>query len=88
MKTICRLADFYLPDVSLYLFEDSISVSIGDTKTVIGDPSDIDLIIADCDTSNCVLRENVTDPGEWDGWKYTYTPDGGWVLNPDYPYTV
>jgi len=86
MKTICRLANFEVPNVSLYLFEDSITVTIGDTKTTISDSEGVELYIADCTTSNSVLYENVTDPGDWDGWKYTYTTDGGWVLNPDYPY--
>jgi hypothetical protein len=84
MKTICRLADFRVPNVSIYLFEDSKPVSIEGDRTVVGDPNSPDLIIMDCKTSNCVLKEGVTDPGDWFGWKYTYTSGGGWALNPDW----
>lgn len=84
MKTICRLADFRVPNVSIYLFEDAKPVSIEADRTVVGDPANPDLIIMDCKTSNCVLEEGVTDPGDWFGWKYTYTSGGGWVLNPDW----
>ncbi len=82
MKTICRLADFQTPNVSLYLFEDAKPVSVETDRTVVGDPANPDLIIMDCNTSNCVLEEGVTDPGDWFGWKYTYTANGGWTLNP------
>ena len=84
MKTICRLADFSVPNVSLYLFEDAKPVTIEADRTVVGDPASPDLIIMDCTTSNCVLHEGVTDPADWFGWKYTYTDADGWVLNPDW----
>lgn len=84
MKTICRLADFNPPNVSIYLFEDSKPVEIASDKTTIGDPANPDFYIADCNSSNCVLYENTTNPDEYAGWKYFYTPDGGWVLNPDW----
>lgn len=84
MKTICRLSDFVVPNVSLYLFSDDTPVSIGTNQTVIGDPENPDLIVLDCNTSNCVLYEGVTNPDDWFGWKYTYTPETDWVLNPDW----
>ncbi len=85
MKTICRLPDFTDgPNVSLYLFEDSKQVLIESDKTVIGDPSKPDVIIMDCNSSNVVLHEGVTDPDDWCGWKYFYTTDDGWVLNPNW----
>ena len=78
MKTIVRNGT----NVSLYLFADSEVVTIGADKTVVGDPET--LIIQDCDSSNATLITGVTDPAEWTGWKYLYTADGGWVLNPDW----
>lgn len=78
MKTIVRNET----NVSLYLFDDSEVVDIGADQTVIGNPPR--LIIADCNTSNAILFENVTDPGDWAGWKYLYTAGGGWQLNPDW----
>lgn len=82
MKTICRLPDFQVPNVSLYLFDDAKPVSVEADRTVIGDPANPDLIVMDCNTSNCVLHEGVTNPDDWFGWKYTYTNADGWVLNP------
>lgn len=84
MKTICRLADFRLPNVSLYLFEDIKPVSVDADRTVVGDPANPDLIIMDCNTSNCVIKEGVAEPVDWFGWKYTYTDAAGWVLNPNW----
>jgi hypothetical protein len=78
MKTIVRNET----NVSLYLFADDKVVDIQADKTVIGNPPE--LIIADCNTSNATLFEGVTDPGDWAGWKYLYTAEGGWVLNPDW----
>ena len=82
MKTICRLADFQVPNVSIYLFDDAKPVSIEADRTVIGDPASPELIVMDCNTSNCVLKEGVTEPTDWFGWKYTYTDADGWELNP------
>ena len=85
MKTICRLADYTAgPHISLYLLADDKQVLIGSDKTTIGDPSNPDMYIMDCDSSNVVLHEDVTEPDDWYGWKYFYTTDGGWVLNPDW----
>ena len=47
MKTICRLADFQVPNVSIYLFDDAKPVSIEADRTVIGDPASPDLIVMD-----------------------------------------
>ena len=84
MKTICRLEDFVVPNVSLYLYPDTTEITILDDRTIIGDPANPELYIMDCTISNCVLKENVTDPGEWFGWKYTYTDADGWELNPNW----
>ena len=84
MKTICRLADFDTPNVSLYLFDDSVPVNIEADRTVVGPEANPSFIVLDCTTSNCVLHEGVDDPGDWEGWKYTYTVLDGWQLNPDW----
>ena len=76
MKTIVRLDT----NVSLYIFDDNQVVNIQDNQTVIGDP--VIMCIADCDSSNVVLFENVTPPADWYGHKYLYTVDNGWELNP------
>tara|TARA_Y100000004_G_scaffold169666_1_gene204118 strand:+ start:1281 stop:1598 length:318 start_codon:yes stop_codon:yes gene_type:complete len=82
MKTICRLADYtQAPNISLYLFPDDKQVLIESDKTTIGDPSNPDMYVMDCDSSNVVLHEGVAEPDDWFGWKYFYTTDGGWVLN-------
>jgi len=82
MKTICRLGDFSVPNCSLYLFDDAKQISVEADRTIIGDPANPDLYIMDCNTSNAVLHEGVSEPDDWYGWKYTYTSDGGWALNP------
>lgn len=82
MKTICRLSDFEVPNVSLYLFDDDTQVTVNDDFTIVGDPAQPSFFVMDCNTQNCVLHEGVTDPGEWYGWKYTYTDADGWALNP------
>lgn len=81
MKTICRLASFETqPNVSLYLFADDVQVTVLPDCTLIGDPEAPSLIIGDCNPTNSALYENVSDPGDWAGWKYTYTPETDWVL--------
>lgn len=83
MKTICRLADYTQgPNISLYLFPDDKEVLVGSDRTTIGDPSNPEMYIMDCDSSNVVLHEGVTEPDDWFGWKYFYTADGGWTSNP------
>jgi hypothetical protein len=84
MKTICRLPDFEVPDVSLYLFADDKPVDITPDRTIVGDPQKPDFIVLDCNTSNCVLNEGVVEPSGWYGWKYTHTIASGWALNPSW----
>lgn len=82
MKTVCRLEDFETPNVSIYLFDDDTDIEIGQNQTVIRSVTgEISLTILDCDTSNCVLHENVSAPYGYVGWKYTYDPVGGWQPN-------
>lgn len=81
MKTICRNTPGAAEDnVSLYLFSDETLVTIEADKTIIGDLENPECIILDCNTSNVFFYENVSDPGDYFGWKYTYTPETDWVL--------
>lgn len=78
MKTITRNDN----NVSIYLFDDATYVDIQADKTIVGDP--VQFIIDDCNDSNTTLFENVSNPENWQGWKYLYTESDGWVLNPDW----
>lgn len=84
MKTICRLSDFYVPNVSIYLFADDKELSITPSRTIVGPLNKPDYIILDVNTENCVLHEGVTEPSGYTGWRYTYTVEDGWELNPKY----
>ena len=84
MKTICRLADFIVPNVSIYLFDDDTLITSRETSTVIGPLDNPNFIIMDVDPSNSVVYENVINPSGYTGWKYTYTPEDGWELNPNF----
>ena len=83
MKTITENST----KLSKYLFEDSKAVTIGSDQITVGDPSSPDFYIADLNSSNATLTENVTDsPSNWTGNRYTYDPaaDPKWVVNPDW----
>jgi hypothetical protein len=81
MKTITENAT----NLSKYLFEDSKAVNMGSDKITVGDPSAPDFYIADLNSSNATLTENVTNsPSDWTGNKYTFdgttwTQDPNWV---------
>jgi len=80
MKTITENST----KLSKYLLEDSKAVAIGSGKITVGDPSSPDFYIADLNSSNATLTENVTNvPSDWTGNKYTF--DGTtWTQNPDW----
>ena len=61
-----------------FVLSDDTALEVADTITV-GDP--VEFTIADMDSSNSTIYENVTDtPEDWAGWKYMY--DGSeWTLN-------
>jgi len=78
MKTVVRKDT----NVSLYLFPDSTTVVLEASQMQVG-ANPIEFFVADCNTSNAVVYENVTDPSDWKGWKYLH--DGTtWTLNPDW----
>lgn len=77
MKTIT----FKSNNVSIYIFDDSVELIIGDENIVVGNP--VQFIIADCNISNANLYENVTPPTDWAGHKYLF--DGSnWLSNPSW----
>ena len=75
MKTITK------NNVSLYLFEDSVAITITEENITVGEP--VQFIIDDCTSSNVVLHEGVSTPDDFMGHKYFY--DGtAWSLNSDW----
>ena len=78
MKTIVRNYN----NVSLYLFNNDEKLIITENDITVGEPPKF--IIADCNSTNVTLFENVADPGDWIGWKYLYTEANGWELNPNW----
>lgn len=75
MKTVVRNNS----NVSLYLLPDDMEVVIGIENMTLGNPPQY--LVLDCNTSNCTLVENVTNPGDWKGGNYLYV-NGTWAANP------
>jgi len=75
MKTLVK------GNLSAYLFEDFEVVNVGFDRTIIGNPEQF--VIADCNSTNSIMYENITPPGDWAGCKYLYA-GGVWTINPDY----
>lgn len=79
MKTIVDNAT----NTSRYLFADDKSVTMGSDTITVGDPAEF--IIGDLNSDNASLIEDVTEPEDWYGCKYTCDSDGtftaveGWV---------
>jgi len=69
-------------NVSLYVFEDTETVQITESRIIVGSPEK--LIIADHNSSSAALCENVTVPADWVGGKYLYTQNDGWALNSEW----
>ena len=78
MKTITRTDT----NASLYIFDDDVVVNIQASQTSVGNP--VTLYIADCNSTNAAVIENVTPPADWAGHKYFYTAADGWQLNPNW----
>jgi hypothetical protein len=69
---------------SKYLVADDYSVVVSAEHTEMGDPSNLDFIIGDLNSTNSTIHTGVTSPADWQGGKYTF--DGtdwagtvGWV---------
>lgn len=75
MKTLTK------NQISLYLFEDDEVLNPTPTSIIVGDP--IKFTVADCNSENTILHEEVTAPSDWFGGKYLF--DGtDWTLNPNW----
>tara|TARA_R110000765_G_scaffold422627_1_gene530526 strand:+ start:717 stop:977 length:261 start_codon:yes stop_codon:yes gene_type:complete len=68
---------------SKYLFADDKVVTVKADCIEMGDPSALDFIIGDMNSSNSTVVEGVTTPDDWYGCKYNYV-NGGWELCPDW----
>jgi hypothetical protein len=72
MKTLTK------DNLSIYIFSNDTKLEITHDHIVVGDP--IQFIIADCNSQNTVLHENITPPEDWSGHKYFF--DGiDWSTN-------
>lgn len=74
MKTIIHNEN----KLSKYLFEDNVAITV--TDKIIFTPI---FNIADMNSTNSILVENVTPPEDWAGCKYFYN-EGAWTLNPNW----
>ena len=63
---------------SKYIWAADAVVTLGDAMTFAPEFS-----IADMNSTNATLVENVTPPEDWFGCKYLYDA-GAWTLNPDW----
>ena len=72
MKTLIRNED----QISIYLFEDSVTLTISENNIIVGDP--IDFNIGDRNSTNTTLIENISSPSDWAHWKYKYV-NAQWV---------
>lgn len=66
-------------NISLHMVADETAIIMSDAQTTVGDP--VEFHISDCNSSNCHVVENLTDPGDWMGHKYLVV-DGAWQANP------
>ena len=67
--------------VSIYVFEDDKVLDITAENIIVGDP--VEFIIADCNSSNTTLHEDVEPPADWKGCNYLF--DGTtWTANGEY----
>tara|TARA_R110002126_G_scaffold112018_2_gene250040 strand:+ start:1359 stop:1628 length:270 start_codon:yes stop_codon:yes gene_type:complete len=76
MKTIVDNA----ANTSKYLVADDYSVVVSAENIEMGDPSNLDFIIGDLNSSNSTVIEGVTTPDDWFGCKYNCAADGTWSL--------
>ena len=75
MKTIvCDLG------CSKYLVADDYSVVVSAEHIEMGDPSNLDFIIGDLNSTNSTVIEGVTTPDDWYGCRYNCAADGTWSL--------
>mgnify|MGYP003634313615 FL=1 len=66
--------------VAIYLFDDSKEIVREGDKTTINDGNgNPELIISDVNSSNSNVYQNVIDPDDYFGWKYSYNETDGWI---------
>ena len=64
---------------SKYLVADDYSVVVKAEHIEMGDPSNLDFIIGDLNSTNSTVIEGVTTPDDWYGCKYSCAADGTWT---------
>jgi hypothetical protein len=64
---------------SKYLVANAYSVVVSAEKIEMGDPSNLDFIIGDLNSSNSTVIEGVSTPDDWYGCKYNCAADGTWT---------
>lgn len=75
MQTLVRKDN----NVSIYLFDDSETINLEPNCILVGDP--LRLTIADRNENDTILYQSIDAPEDWEGWKYVYTKENGWILN-------
>ncbi len=65
--------------VAIYMFDDSKEIIRESDKTTINDgDGNPELIISDVNSNNSNVYQNVVEPDDYFGWKYTYNEADGW----------
>ena len=78
MKTIVETST----GLSKYLLADDVTITATANDITVGDPAQF--IIADLNSGNTTITENVTNaPSDWTGNKYTFNGTT-WTANPDW----
>ena len=69
--------------VAIYMFDDSKEIVREDDKTIINDSNgNPELIISDVTFDNSNVYQNVEEPDDYFGWKYSYNDVDGWLAIP------
>ena len=79
MKTIIENGT----NCSKYLVADDYSVVVSAENIEMGDPSNLDFIIGDLNSTNSTVIEGVTTPDDWYGCRYNHVGNA-WELVPDW----
>ena len=70
-------------NISMHYFSDSKTINVTSTQTTVSEGDTVELIIADCNSSNVTLHTGVDAQSTWWGWKYKH--DGSsWSANADF----
>ena len=66
-------------NISIYLYEDSKTITIGNENTKIFDGDTLERLILDVNSDNATLHTGVDAKSDYWGWKYKH--DGALLLN-------